>query len=86
MAPIVSGEQISEFRERALPSSGVCFPTGWMCFARVDANMADPDPNARIYTGKDGGSRFFVDYCNWARIPEYKDFIFNSNAAAIGWN
>ena len=46
--------------------------------------MADPDPNARIYKGEIGGGRFFVDYCNWARIPEYKDFIFNSNAAAIG--
>ncbi len=52
--------------------------------AGVAANMADPDPNARIYTGKDGGGRFFVDYCNWARIPEYKDFIFNSPAAQIG--
>ena len=50
----------------------------------VSANMRDPDPNARIYKGEQGGGRFFVDYCNWARIPEYKDFIFNSPAAAIG--
>lgn len=50
----------------------------------VAANMEDPDPNARIYKGENGGGRFFVDYCNWARIPEYKDFIFNSPAAEIG--
>ena len=50
----------------------------------VAANMHDPNPNARIYKGEDGGGRFFVDYCSWARIAEYKDFIFNSNAAAIG--
>lgn len=51
--------------------------------AGVDANMEDPDPNARIYRGENGGGRFFVDYCNWARIPEYKDFIFNSPASQI---
>jgi len=50
----------------------------------VEANMRDPDPTARIYKGEKGGGRFFVDYCNWARIPEYKDFIFNSPAADIG--
>ena len=25
-----------------------------------------------------------MDYFNWSRIPEYKDFIFKSNAATIG--
>ena len=40
--------------------------TDWVEVLRagVDANMADPDPNARIYGGERGG-RFFVDYCNW---------------------
>jgi len=50
----------------------------------IDANMSDPAPNARIYKGDNGGGRFFVDYCNWARFPDYKDFIFNSKAAEIG--
>lgn len=49
----------------------------------VAKNMEDPDPNARIYTGKDGGGRFFVDYCNWNRFADYRDFIFNSPAAEI---
>lgn len=49
----------------------------------VDANMRDPAPNARIYKG-DGGGRFFVDYCNWARFPDYRSFIFDSKAAEIG--
>ena len=26
---------------------------------------------------------FYDDYCNWNRIEEYKDFIFNSNIAKI---
>ena len=52
--------------------------------AGVAVNMDDPDPNARIYRGENGGGRFFVDYCNWDRIPQYRDFIFNSPAAEIG--
>lgn len=52
--------------------------------AGIAANMDDPDPNARIYTGENGGGRFFVDYCNWQRIPQYEDFIFNSPASGIG--
>lgn len=50
----------------------------------IAANMREPDPNARNYKGENGSGRFFVDYCNWARIPEYKNFIFNSPAAEIG--
>ena len=50
----------------------------------IAANMAEPNATARIYRGEEGGGRFFVDYCSWQRIPEYRDFIFNSAAAEIG--
>jgi len=50
----------------------------------IAANMADPNPNARIYKDDAGGGQFFVDYCSWHRIPQYRDFIFNSSAAEIG--
>jgi len=76
---------IDEFRQNgATVLRGVL--TDWIDVLRsgVDANMRDPDPNARIYKGENGGGRFFVDYCNWARFPDYKNFIFNSPAAAIG--
>jgi len=60
--------------------------TEWVSVLRdgIAANMAAPNPNARIYRGKDGGGQFFVDYCSWQRIPEYRDFIFNSPAAEMG--
>ena len=50
----------------------------------VDFNIANPGPDGRFYTGEHGGGRFMTDYCNWQRIPEYRDFIFNSPAAMIG--
>lgn len=52
--------------------------------AGIARNMAEPSADVRIYQGRDGGGRFFGDYCNWNRIPEYRDFIFNSGAADIG--
>ena len=49
----------------------------------VDFNMDHPAPSARDYHTEEGG-RFLSDYCNWDRIEPYRDFIFNSPAAAIG--
>lgn len=50
----------------------------------IAENMAAPSADVKIYQGKDGGGRFFGDYCNWARIDSYRDFIFNSAAADVG--
>ena len=85
MADRLNDNQICEFKEKGVTVLRDVF-TDWVEVLRagVKANMADPDPNARSYKGQNGGGRFFVDYCNWARIPEYKDFIFNSDAAALG--
>jgi ectoine hydroxylase-related dioxygenase (phytanoyl-CoA dioxygenase family) len=52
--------------------------------AGIARNMAEPSVDVKIYTGTGGAGRFFGDYCNWARISEYRDFIFNSSAASIG--
>ena len=51
--------------------------------AGVDTNMSDPGPFGRDYLDDGQAGRFFGDYCNWNRIPEYHDFMFSSPAAAI---
>ena len=48
----------------------------------VERNIADPGPDVRDYRDE-GGGRFFGDYCNWSRIPEYREFLFESPAADI---
>lgn len=75
---------IAEFRQQGATVLRGVF-TDWIGVLRdgVAANMADPDPTARNYETEEGG-RFFVDYCNWDRIDEYRDFIFNSPAADVG--
>src|SRR5438874_13742314 len=49
--------------------------------AGVEANIAAPGPDVRIYDGQNG--RHFGDYCNWNRIREFRDFAFQSPAAGI---
>lgn len=34
-------------------------------------------------TGSDEAGRFFDSYCNWQRVPEFKDFVLRSGAAAL---
>lgn len=85
MARYLDPEIIEQFnRDGAAVLRGVF--SDWVETLRdgIAANMDEPAPNARIYRGENGGGRFFVDYCNWDRIPQYKDFIFNSPAAEIG--
>ncbi len=49
--------------------------------AGVEHNLAEPGP----YAGEhgEGEGKFFDDYCNWQRIPEYRAFVYQSPAAAI---
>lgn len=51
--------------------------------AGIERNMAEPGPFQRIYTPAGGTGRFVGDYCNWARIPEYRSFVFESPAGSI---
>ena len=78
-------ETLAEFRDTGVAVLRGVF-ADWVETLRsgIAANMDDPAPNARIYTGENGGGRFFVDYCNWARFEEYRSFIFESKAAEIG--
>lgn len=84
MGKLLSDATIEEFQTQGATLLKGVF-SDWVDVLRdgIAANMADPDPNARNYE-TEGGGRFFVDYCNWDRIDQYRDFIFNSPAAAIG--
>jgi len=49
--------------------------------AGVARNEAEPGPHAEDAAGGEG--RFFGDYCNWQRIPEYATFVRTSRLAPI---
>lgn len=48
-----------------------------------ERNLNAPGPFAIENVGAGEAGRFFEDYCNWRRIPEFEDFILNSPAAEI---
>ncbi len=49
----------------------------------VRKNMENPGPFERTYRPSDGSAPFFQDLCSWQRIPEYRQFVFESPAAGI---
>lgn len=51
--------------------------------AGIDRNMAAPGPYASENERSGETGRFFDDYCNWQRIPEFADTIRTSPAADV---
>jgi len=49
----------------------------------IETNMADPGPYAAKNLKQGEKGRFFDDYCNWTRIPEFSDFVHTSPAAEV---
>ena len=49
----------------------------------VDYNFKHPSKYKCVYEEKNKKEVFYDDYCNWKRIKEYKNFIFNSNISKI---
>ena len=45
--------------------------------------MAHPSPRERSYAPKDGSGFFFQDLCNWADVPEFRDFVLNGPGGRI---
>ena len=51
--------------------------------AGIERNLAVPSKLAAVASRNDDPGRFFEDFCNWQRIPEYEEFIRTSPAASI---
>ena len=49
----------------------------------IERNMSEPGPYAAENLKSGEAGRFFDDYCNWQRIPEFEDVIRNSEAAKV---
>ena len=58
---------------------------GWVdvIAAGIERNMREPGPYAAENTRAGDSGRFFDDYCNWQRIPEFVDVVEHSPAAAV---
>lgn len=81
---IITDEQLSDFQRDGAVLLRAAF-RDWVAPIRrgLERNIEAPSEFARIYQPGDPGGRFFGDYCNWDRISEYRDFLFNSGAAGF---
>ncbi len=41
----------------------------------IDANLAEPSPRALVASRPDDPGRFFEDFCNWQRIPQFERVV-----------
>src|SRR5262245_41854084 len=82
MGSYVTGEQIRDYQ-----SAGAVYLPGlfseWVetIAAGIERNMREPGPYASENLKPGEAGRFFDDYCNWQRIPEFADVIQKSPAA-----
>lgn len=82
--PLVTDQMIEAYlRDGVVVVRGLW--TNWVDQIRagIEANMAAPGPYAAENLNAGEGGRFFDDYCNWQRIPEFVDVVRNSDAAAV---
>ena len=80
----VTADQVEEYQR-----DGVVFIKGLFADhvetlrAGVERNMAEPGPYASNNEKAGHTGRFFDDYCNWTRIPEFVEVIKTSGAARV---
>ncbi len=80
---------ISSAERAAFLSDGVVVLRGpfrnWVDLLRagVDRNLHSPGPYFADNVARPGAGRFWDDYCNWRRIPEFETFILESESARL---
>jgi len=59
--------------------------TNWVddISAGIERNMREPGVYAAENVTEEEAGRFFDDYCNWTRIPEFEKIIKHSDAASV---
>jgi ectoine hydroxylase-related dioxygenase (phytanoyl-CoA dioxygenase family) len=71
-------------RDGAVCVRGAFSPQEVALLARgIERNLAEPSERAHVASRPEDPGRFFEDFCNWQRIPEFGQFIRESPAAAI---
>jgi len=81
---VVGPAEITAYRrDGAVCLRGILSPDDVeMCRQGIAANMAAPSERANVASRPDDPGYFIEDFCNWQSNPQYREFIFNSAAAA----
>ena len=76
----VTDDDVAYFQQHgAVPLRGLLSPGEVATLTEaIDANLASPGPLAGTASAAADPGRFFEDFCNWQRVPGYKEVIFGS--------
>lgn len=84
MATIVTDQMIEDFqRDGAVLVRGLWKDWVEPLRAGIERNMTEPGPYGAENLKPGEGGRFFDDYCNWTRIPEFETVIKDSDVAQV---
>ncbi|MCA2010782.1 phytanoyl-CoA dioxygenase family protein [Cereibacter sphaeroides] len=82
--PLVTEQDITQYqRDGAVVIRGLWRDWVDTIAAGIERNLREPGPYAAENLKPGEGGRFFDDYCNWDRIPEFQDVIRNSPVAGV---
>ncbi len=82
MSAFVSDTDIADYqRDGAVLIKGLFADWVDVIRAGIERNMAEPGTYAAENLHAGEGGRFFDDYCNWTRIPEFGEVIHGSGVA-----
>lgn len=82
--PLVTQDMINAFqRDGVVLVKGLFAEHVEALRAGVERNMSEPGPYAAENLKEGEGGRFFDDYCNWLRIPEFAEVVKNSPATEV---
>ncbi|UWQ25369.1 phytanoyl-CoA dioxygenase family protein [Leisingera aquaemixtae] len=82
--PLITPEHVAQFqRDGVVLIRGLFADQAELLRAGVAANMENPGPYASDNEKAGQTGRFFDDYCNWTRIPEFQQAIEESPVAEV---
>ena len=81
---ILTGKQVNSYKQNGALVVRDIFKS-WINVLRegFEKVLKNPGPHARENVSKNENGRFFEDYCNWYRIPQFLRFVKESPAAQI---
>ncbi len=80
---VTEDDKVAFARDGAICIRGLCSAAELAGAANgIERNLNSPSANAKVASSADDPGFFFQDFCNWQRIQQYRDFIFQSKAAS----
>ncbi len=81
----VNKEIINDYKKQGVALLRNAVSSNWLKKLEkgIEKNFQNPSQYKCVYEKEDDKEIFYDDYCNWQKIEEYKEFIFNSGVAKI---